>query len=156
MGVRHKFILAKPEGGDTSLIRPSNWNDNHSFPPISVTVVGLSATWTNMPNALTEFPNTPRTKYDLANADEVRIVVMVGVIGTAGATLRFQYSTDQAAWSDLTATVTGLNTTGCKVSAWAVVPAGAKTAGDVFIRIAGTGGDGVVDPQFRNIELQVR
>ncbi len=153
MGVRHKFVSAKAEGPDNTLIRPSNWNADHNFPAMSV-MVGGNTTWTNMPNAVTEFPNTPRTRYDLTNADEVRIVTTVGVVGTATAVLRFQYSTDQAAWNDLTSTVGSLNSTGCKAGAWAAVPVGAKS--DVFIRIVGSGGDGALDPQFRNVELQVR
>ncbi len=28
--VSHPFVSAKPDGGDASLIQPSNWNDNHS------------------------------------------------------------------------------------------------------------------------------
>lgn len=156
MGVRHTFVSDKLEGGDTSLIRPSNWNANHSFPPMSVVLIGSSNTWTNMPNAVTEFPLAPRSSYVMTDVDEVRIVATVGVVGTAAATLRIQYSTDQSAWNDLTGTVGGLNTTGCKRGAWGAVPAGAKTAGDVFLRIVGAGGDGVVDPQFRNVELQIR
>jgi hypothetical protein len=29
MGVKHKFVSAQADGGDTSLVRPSNWNDDH-------------------------------------------------------------------------------------------------------------------------------
>ena len=31
MGIKHNFVSAKADGGDTSLIRPSNWNDNHTI-----------------------------------------------------------------------------------------------------------------------------
>lgn len=31
MRVRHKFVSAKPDGGDTSIVRPTNWNDDHAL-----------------------------------------------------------------------------------------------------------------------------
>ncbi len=30
MSVKHRFTSAKSDGGDTSLVRPSNWNDTHA------------------------------------------------------------------------------------------------------------------------------
>lgn len=154
MGIRHKFTSSKPEGADSSVVRPSNWNDDHNFPPLVVPLVNASVTWTNMPNAATEFTGLPRTKYDLTHSDQVRLVVCVGVATAAAATLKIQYSTDQAAWSDLTSTLGSLNSTGAKAGAWENVPAGAKA--DVFLRVQGAGGDGTLDPQFRLIQLQVR
>lgn len=32
MPIRHRFTSAVPDGGDASLVRPSNWNDTHVFP----------------------------------------------------------------------------------------------------------------------------
>ena len=29
MSVKHKFVSAKADGGDATLVRPSNWNDEH-------------------------------------------------------------------------------------------------------------------------------
>jgi hypothetical protein len=89
----------------------------------------------------------------LTEAIDVRLVVDVGVVGFGGATLKAQYSTDQAAWNDLTPTV-AIDVLDVRVSAWQAVPAGAKT--DVFLRLLGTGGNGIVDPQFRLIQVQVR
>lgn len=31
MAVKHKFVSAIADGGDSSLVRPSNWNDSHSI-----------------------------------------------------------------------------------------------------------------------------
>lgn len=31
MRARHKFVSAKPDGGDTTIVRPSNWNDDHAL-----------------------------------------------------------------------------------------------------------------------------
>lgn len=154
MAIKHKHVAMQPEGPDSSLVRPSNWNDAHDAPPFVVPIVGASVTWSNMPAAATEFIGNPRTMYDLTHVGEVRIVVCVGVAATAGATLKIQYSLDESAWSDLTPALGGLNSAGCKVGAWTAVPAGAKT--DVFLRILGEGGNGTLDPQFRSVHLQVR
>jgi hypothetical protein len=35
--IRHRFNSTVPDGGDTSLVRPSNWNDTHVFPWRAVT-----------------------------------------------------------------------------------------------------------------------
>lgn len=37
MPIRHRFNSTVPDGGDTSLVRPSNWNDTHVFPWRQVT-----------------------------------------------------------------------------------------------------------------------
>lgn len=151
--IRHRFVSPKADGADDTLARPSDWNATHKAPGWAVTLVGASTTWTNMPAALTEFTGSPRTRYDLTDADDVRLVVCVGVAGQGGATLKAQYSTDQSNWSDLTgaAAADALNV---QTTAWAAVPAGAK--GDVFIRLVGQGGNGTLDPQFRLVQLQVR
>lgn len=31
MAVKHKFVSAVSDGGDSSLVRPSNWNDSHNI-----------------------------------------------------------------------------------------------------------------------------
>lgn len=31
MGIKHSFSSSKPDGGDTSLVQPSNWNANHQI-----------------------------------------------------------------------------------------------------------------------------
>ena len=147
------FVSGKADGVDTSVVRPSNWNATHIGPPPVIPIVGALTTWTNMPSAATEFTGTPRTKVDLGAVDDVRIVVCVGVVGNAGATLVVQYSTDQSAWNTLTDTVS-INALNVQVSAWSTIPAGAK--GDVFLRVVGAGGNGTMDPQIKLVQLQVR
>lgn len=155
MGIKHKHVATQPEGPDSSVVRPSNWNDGHDHPPFVVPIVGSSVTWTNMPSAATEFIGNPRTKYDLTHADEVRLVACTGgTAPVAGATLKIQYSTDESAWSDLTTELAVNGTVGTKAGTWQAVAAGAKS--DVFLRILGEGGNGTVDPQFRSVHLQVR
>lgn len=39
--VKHKFTSARPDGGDTSLIRPSNWNDEHDLTGLVLSVNGI-------------------------------------------------------------------------------------------------------------------
>ena len=31
MAIKHKFVSGKPDDGDTTLVRPSNWNDTHDI-----------------------------------------------------------------------------------------------------------------------------
>lgn len=121
--------------------------------PVVVPLIGLTLTLTNMAAADGEVANLYRTKVDLTDATECRLVVRVGVQGSANADLRVQYSTNESAWSNLTPEA-AINAVGTVVTAWAAVPAGAR--GDVFLRVMGKEGDGAADPQIRLVQLQVR
>ena len=117
----------------------------------------LTTIWPNMPNAQTEFfgSTSMRTKYDLTNSTQARLLVNVGpTAGQAGATLAVQYSTDQATWNNLGTSVSIATANSLQVSAFAAVPAGAKA--DVFLRVVGAGGNGTIDPRFGNVQLQVK
>lgn len=152
--IRHAHVSQQADDPEAEgLIRPSDWNAAHVGVPENITLLAAPATWTNQPAADTELPGTYRSKADLTFADEVRVVVSLAVGGAAGATVRLQYSTNQTQWADLTPSVS-ITASGAAASAWAAVPAGAKT--DVFLRVLGAGGNAVVDPQFRNVQLQVR
>ena len=142
-----------PAAATAGRLTPNRFNVGVVAPFAVIPLIGTTLTWTNMPTAATEFPGLYRTKADLARYDEVRLVARVGVAGTAASTLRIQYSTDQSAWVNLTATV-ACNAIETVVSAWSVMPVGAQA--DVFLRILGAGGDGALDPQFRLIQLQVQ
>ena len=49
MGVTtHKFVSAVADGGDATLVRPSNWNDEHSISTPVGTVVVTDAEWINL------------------------------------------------------------------------------------------------------------
>ena len=41
--VKHKFQSPKSDGGDTKLVRPSNWNDTHSISMMGPRVLGRAA-----------------------------------------------------------------------------------------------------------------
>lgn len=40
--VRHKFVSAKEEGPDNSVVRPSNWNDTHTIEMAGSRLMGKS------------------------------------------------------------------------------------------------------------------
>jgi len=44
----HKFVSAVADGGDATLVRPSNWNDQHSIGDVTGTVVVTDAEWINL------------------------------------------------------------------------------------------------------------
>lgn len=114
-------------------------------------------TWTNMPAAETEYvsPNagyTYRLKVDLTNASSARLSTFIGTNGFAGSKLKLQYSTDQAAWVDTGAEVAlDAGATTLSVGSYASIPAGAKA--DVFLRIVGIAGNGIVDPSFSHLVI---
>jgi hypothetical protein len=118
-----------------------------------------SEVWNNMPSVLTEFLNSTRyrTKYDLTNATQARVVVMVLTAGSASSIICAQYSTDQTTWYYLdggTGPCATINATGVRTSAYVNLPAGAKA--DVFLRIVGKDGNGSADPAFGQISIQLK
>ena len=45
MGIKHNFVSAKADGGDSTLIKPSNWNENHVIDSeVVIPVVSAPAT----------------------------------------------------------------------------------------------------------------
>lgn len=121
---------------------------------------GSAVAWTDMPAALTTFLGAAwiMTKADLAYYSQARLVANVVAVGFAGSKLRPQYSLDAASWASLCdsdgATVTDLSPGGILVSAWGTIASVARA--DVFLRLVGLDGDGVADPSFGTIMLQVR
>lgn len=121
-----------------------------------------SGTWTDMPSAVTEFLGSTagRIKYDLTPFSQARLVVrMAAVAGAAGSELRVQYSTDDSTYTNYldgstgpSTVITTNNTT--FAGAWVTIVAAARA--DVFLRVVGAGGDGVADPVFGTVVLQVR
>lgn len=131
----------------------------------TIVLVASSAaiTWTDQPSALTELSgsNRARTKFDLSDCTQARLVARCGNAAT-GATLAAQYSTDQSTWAYLDGS-SGPSVpfdqvlaagTGTPASSWVNLAAGAKA--DVYLRIVGAGGDGAVDPVYSNVAIQVR
>jgi hypothetical protein len=162
MAVQHKFQSAKGDGGDASLVRPSNWNDDHDHVPFHVPIMFEGSAlqpWSNLGAGPTELVAPKmRTAADLTHATAARVVIAQGVVGVTGR-CRIEYSTDQATWLQLGDTGqvdVAFGTTANKVyvGAWQTLATGAK--GDVFLRAVGVGGNGTEDPSVWSIELQVR
>lgn len=110
---------------------------------------GLPITWTNMPAAVTGAQGT-QTKIPMYNVAFARLTAHVITQGAASAVLIAQVSLDASAWSS--GPQVPINTTGLQVSSLTVVPAQFQT--DCFVRIAGSGGDGAIDPQFGLVTVQ--
>jgi parallel beta-helix repeat protein len=129
-------------------------------PDVAETVTFFAAssvTWTDMPAALTELlGNTrQRTKVDLTNITEARLIVNLPTAGAATAEMRLQYSTDQSTWNYLdsgTGPSVSLAANGLQVSSFVTLVAGAKS--DVFLRVVGINGDGAADPILGTIYAQ--
>lgn len=150
--------MLNPDGG--------NWSGGGgaAFVPSQYTFISQQA-WTNKALALQEFLNTNqrRLTIDMTNATQFRIISDVTVQGVAASVTGIQYSTDGGTtWrgldngnsgSNSTVTVSDLGT-GSKVSAWTNLAIGVSA--DVLVRIAGSGGDGVADPAFSNISIQLK
>jgi hypothetical protein len=119
-----------------------------------------TAQWLNMPAATTElFGNTARrTKLDLTYATHYRIVVDQVTAGFSTADFNLQYSTDNVTYAAADTAAAGEVAvgagTGLKVGSWAALVTGAKA--DIYLRIVGKQGDGIVDPVWRQIRVQFK
>lgn len=137
--------------------------------PVAFTIVSPTAgnvTATDMPAATQELGNTTRyrTKLDLTHFSEFRVTARVMTAGVAGGRLGVHYSTDESTWVWLDGTASAsapaagyvgmASALATEVSAWTSLASGAKA--DVFIRPATNGGDGVADPAFGLVTVQVR
>lgn len=105
-----------------------------------------TTTLTNMPAAPDEFSSSDRRLYlNLTNAEAVYINANVTVAGIAGSQLYVEYSTDGGTtWAGTGATLS-LSVAGQIVGGAVPVPAAAKTD-HTWLRLMGSGGDGVADP----------
>jgi hypothetical protein len=43
MEIKHKFVSKKPDGKDSSLIKPSNWNEGHAIEMNGKSLLGRSS-----------------------------------------------------------------------------------------------------------------
>jgi hypothetical protein len=110
---------------------------------------GQPLTWTNMPLALTGLTQT-ECKLPMQDVNHARLTARVVVAGTAAAVLIAQFSLNGSSYTN--GPQVAINTTGLKVSNLGIIPAQFKT--DCFFRLAGSGGDGVADPQFGLVTIQ--
>lgn len=119
-----------------------------------------TVTWPNQPLVQTELLGDTfgRTKVEMSGLEEARLVVNVAAAGAVTpAEIRAQYSTDQTTWASLdggTGPAVSIETAGLKVSPWVSLVEMAR--GDVYLRLVGVGGDGVTDPGFGKIVIQLR
>lgn len=163
MAIRHTFQSAVSDGADATLVQPSDWNDDHDHVPFTIPLFhegSGSQVLTNLAAGPTEFVS-PRTRQiaDLTHASEVRVMVNQSAASSAGSWVRVQYSVDGGGNWDYLDGVSGptVDMPGANVSAvgaWVVPEAAALD--DVLLRVVAGGGDGVADPSFWAVHLQVR
>jgi hypothetical protein len=87
----------------------------------------------------------------------VRLAARVVNPGAPGAELRLQYSTDKSSWTYLEGVALSIGTPGIKVSDWVdTASAMYKDRGYtlIYVRVIGSGGDGVADPSFSGVAFQ--
>jgi hypothetical protein len=161
MPIKHAFTSAKGDPGDTTLVKPSDWNTNHNAPPfvLALNAHSTSATFTDMPSALTEpFSTRLRLPIDLTYVEQVRLTARVMTPGATGAKLRIQYSTDSGVTWNYLDGVSGPSITidaiGVIASSWVTLASGAKA--DVWLRLVGLDGDGAADPAWGLMTLQMK
>jgi len=126
---------------------------------MDVTINGSEVIWNNQPAALTEiFGNQRRrTKVNLSNMNQVRLIVNVGVTGAAGSNISAQYSSDQTTWFYLNGSsgpTVNIDSIGLKISSYTNIASASKT--DIFLRLVGANGNETADPILGLITLQFR
>jgi len=130
--------------------------------PLTITDAAAQA-WTNMPAAITEFRGLAihRVIASLHQFIEARLALSVAVAGATNAKIGIQASDDGGStWKSLTgiadsaAPFLAINTTGYKVSSPVDIALALRK--DVLLRVAGVDGDGIADPSFGLVQLQVR
>lgn len=118
--------------------------------PAVITLNGVAPlTWTNMPAALTEVPGS-RMRVPLYCSSYGRLSVHVITAGAATATLTAQVSTDGSSWTS--GPSVNIGSTGLKLATVAIPPAFQI---DAFFRVVGQNGDGVADPVFGLVTVQI-
>jgi hypothetical protein len=156
------YFATDDSGGTLYRSNGSGWVKASAGVNQVATVIPMvsSTTWDNMPSALTEFggDTAHRTRYDLSDAGEARLVVNVTAGGAATpARIRAQYSTNQSSWDYLDGSSgpsVDIDSAGLFTSPWAPLASSAKA--DSYLRIVGLDGDDAADPVFGRIDVQVR
>lgn len=147
---------ATPTGGGSSYAADTMFDIDIVSSPQTAQV------WTNQPIALTEvFGNTfNRQKAELTNATQYRLIATQSVGGASGAWINAQYSLNNSTfnWFDGTGVAGSIAVSGTytspKIGSWINIPDAAKT--DVWMRIAGSRGNGVLDPAWRQLRMQFK
>ena len=92
--VKHKFVSAIPDAGDTTIVQPSNWNDDHQLVgtvPVSNGGTGASTltgyvkgTGTSAMTAATTIPNTDITGLGTASTKDAGVANGVATLDSSG------------------------------------------------------------------------
>ncbi len=130
-----------------------------NLPVIFPFSLSVNQVWNNMPVAATEFINTAAHRFvaDLTEYTEARLVVNRNVAGFANAILYPMYSIDNVNFYSLGANNTPsvpLSATGVYPSSWVPIVSGARR--DVYLTVVGQDGNGIADPNFGSIYIEVR
>jgi hypothetical protein len=177
MPITHSFISQKPDGQDTSVVRPSDWNAEHVIDgivggkgekgdtgPAGPTLMTVSfsdtLTLTNSPANEREILGLTsyRLKLDLANFTYFRAVLNVQTKGATNADVHFEGGTDGTNFADMGADggpEIAIGATGAQDTGWVSLRASLR-ANSVFIRMQEKDGDGTADPVVRQILLMFK
>jgi hypothetical protein len=92
--VKHKFVSAIPDAGDTTIVQPSNWNDDHQLTgtvPVANGGTGASTltgyvkgTGTTAMTAATTIPNTDITGLGTASTKDAGVANGVATLDSGG------------------------------------------------------------------------
>lgn len=161
MPIKHAFVNPKIEPGDATLIRPSNWNDDHNYPAFTVFAMqfgGDPYATRNVGAGLTDpYGASYYSKVDLTNALQARVVGAVTQnVSAVAAKIACQYSPTGAVWDYLDG-VDGpyitLTPLGDLIGALVTIAVAARA--DVWLRWVTRDGDGSA-LQWHHHYLQVR
>lgn len=113
--------------------------------------------WVNMPATATQFSASTNAErpIELSHARRARLVTQQSIAGAAGSELRAQYW-DGATWQYLdhaAGPAVSAATTGGQAGTWINLDYQAR--GSRVVRIIGINGDGVADPAWRYIALEI-
>jgi hypothetical protein len=92
--VKHAFVSAKGDGSDATLVRPSNWNENHDIEMATNRVLGRL---TAGPGDVEELPVTSYMMALLNTADYATLAIALGLPTTGDARLTYK-STADSGW----------------------------------------------------------
>ena len=89
--VNHKFVSAKGDGTDATVVRPSNWNDSHDIKLAANSMIGRK---TAGPGLAEEIPASTFMMNLLATADFAALALALGLPTTGDAKLTFKIVAD--------------------------------------------------------------
>lgn len=91
IAVKHKFVSAKGDGADATLVRPSNWNDSHNITMATSKILGRLTVGAGDAE---ELPTTPYMIGLLNTADYAALAALLGLPTTGDAKLTFKSTAD--------------------------------------------------------------